>query len=213
MATLVSGTERSQLCHDAFMKVWNNPRPVTIGVTAILIGALCLAGCSAEQSSESSPAASTSAKNLASSTVPVEFESTLSSMSNKTYKVGKKGNQVFGVNILVGSTTINGKPVDVEVLGTVNYDVGSGPFGSFLVLTWPDDSVLGMKLDGQATKNGESGATDFSAKLQVINGSGQAQDVTGSGTFTGDRSGPLATEISIKVELDLGNAPKTITGA
>ena len=187
-------------------------KPVAISVIAVAVGGLALVGCSPSDASENTPPAS------ASTAVPddaqqVAFEAKLSSASSTTYEVGQDNSQVFGVNLLEGNTTINGESVKVQVLGTVNYQSGSGPFGSFLALQWPDKTVLGLELDGKATKDAESGATDFTAQLQVINGSGQAQGTTGSGDFTGSRTGPLATEIDIQVKLDLVGAPETITGS
>lgn len=200
------------MCHHVGMRTRLPRKPVAISVIALAVGSLALVGCSPSDAAVTTPQAS------ASTAVPddaqqVEFEAGLSSASSTTYQVGKADSQVFGVNILEGNTTINGESVKVQILGTVNYESGSGPFGSFLALQWPDGTVLGLELDGQATKDAESGATDFTAQLQVINGSGEAEGITGGGDFTGSRTGPLATEITIKVKLDLVDAPETITGS
>jgi hypothetical protein len=58
----------------------------------------------------------------------------------------------------------------------------------------------------------ESQTSAFTADLTVINGSGAALGVTGSGSWTGSRSGPLTTPIDIVVTLDLIDAPEMITG-
>ncbi|MCH9816317.1 MAG: hypothetical protein K0U64_07670, partial [Actinomycetia bacterium] len=166
---------------------------------ALAIVALALAGC-APTGSTATQAAGTSPPASADQVV---FQAELTSDYSKTYPVGASDSKVFGVNILAGNTKINGEKVRVEVLGTVDYEAGSGPFGSFLALQWPDGSVLGVQLEGQATQDSATEATGFDAELTVIDGSGKAEGITGSGSFAGSRAGPLATAIDIEVALDL----------
>ena len=193
------------------VKLRRIPRPIMLPALAIAAAGLALSGCSSSTSTEASPTVSVSTPAPAGE--QVEFDANLTSDYSKTYQVGAGGSKVFGVNILAGSTKINGERVKVEVLGTVDYDAGSGPFGSFLSLEWPDGTVLGAQLDGQATKGSETEATSFLADLNVIEGSGAAEGVAGVGKFTGSRSGPLATEIAVAVTLDLTDAPTMITGS
>ncbi len=180
---------------------------------------LGVAGCSSgssDSSSSASPAESTQSASPSPTGTPVKFKSTISSVRSWTDEVGEKGSDAdtytYGVNILEGNTTINDVTVRVRMLGTVDYTNGSGPFGSFLELVWNDGTTLGMRQAGQATLDEDTEETTFEGDLEVIGGSGQAAGTTGSGTWTGERETSLGGAVSIKVTLDLTNAPKLITG-
>jgi len=128
--------------------------------------------------------------------------------------VGKKGadEQTYGFNILEGSTRINDVYVKVRNLGTVDYTNGSGKFGGFVELIWNDGTTLGMRQDGTATFDEQKESTSFEANLDVIEGSGTTAGTTGSGSWTGTRKSSLGGPVTMKVTLNLVNAPKLITG-
>jgi hypothetical protein len=198
--------------YDTWVKNYLSQKLSLLSMVVLAVGILAVTGCSADNSSDTTSGSSTSPEAPGISAKSVEFDVALSSESSEIYEVGEADSQVFGVNIFNGSTTINDKSVQVRMLGTVNYVGGNGPFGSFLVLTWSDGTVIGLEQDGQATFDADSQTSDFTAQLKVINGSGAANGITGSGAWTGTRSGPLTTPIDIQVKLDLIDAPVMITG-
>lgn len=108
------------------------------------------------------------------------------------------GTAVSGTNRLTGTATLNGDPIDVEVLANVAYHNGSGPFFGFIDITLPDDSILSMRMDGTAARDSE-GKTVFEAKLEVVGGTGVYENTTGRGTFTGFRNAALGSPVHLDI--------------
>lgn len=129
----------------------------------------------------------------------------LESQSKTTNSVGANGADVYGWNRLTGTATLNGQPVAVELLGNVDYTTGAGPFSGFVTFTFPDGSLLGVRMQGVATKSADGNTTTFAATLGVISGTGTYATATGTGTFTGSRDGTLGTAVSSTFDLTLGN--------
>ena len=142
------------------------------------------------------------------------FKTTATSVRSWLDVVGKKNadEQTYGFNVLEGTTRINDVLVRVRNLGTVDYTNGSGKFGGFVELVWSDGTTLGMRQDGTATFDEEKEKTSFDADLNVIDGSGTAAGTSGSGSWTGTRKTSLGGAVTMKVRLNLVNAPKLITG-
>ncbi len=141
-------------------------------------------------------------------TTPMHLETTLTSDSRVLHQVGAGDAATYGWNRLLGTATLDGQPVGVEMLANVNYLNGSGPFFGFITFTFADGSTLGVSMQGQATVAG-AGSTDtsFASTLGVIGGTGTYVNDTGYGTFTGARTAALGGQVSATFDLQL--APKT----
>src|SRR5262245_10394123 len=106
-------------------------------------------------------------------TKPMHIESTLSSQSRTLRQVGTDGLKTYGWNQLTGTSSLAGEPVEVELLGSVNYDNGNGPFSAFITFTYADGSTLATSAQGITTVDTASGTTSFAASLGVIGGTGK----------------------------------------
>ena len=97
----------------------------------------------------------------------------------------------YGWNRLRGTTLVDGQPVNVDMLGSVEYTNGSGPFSGFVTFFFVDGSTLGVSMQGITTAATNTTDTSFAATLGVIGGSGRYISAKGSGTFTGSRQTQL----------------------
>jgi hypothetical protein len=109
------------------------------------------------------------------------------------------GSVVVGWNRLVGTTTINGANAQVEMLASVDYVNGSGDFFGFMTITTADNSMLTMRMHGDAVRNATTGDTAFTSELKVVGGNGVYNNATGTGSFTGFRDGDLGGLVHIDV--------------
>ncbi|HSI72628.1 MAG TPA: hypothetical protein VK934_05585 [Fimbriimonas sp.] len=130
----------------------------------------------------------------------VVFSTDLSSVMTELIQMNG-GTKVAGWNKLEGTTTSpTGAPATVEMLANVDYTNGSGDFFGFLTLSYGDSSLT-MRMDGEAVKNAATGVTAFSSELTVLGGSGEYNNATGSGEFTGSRDGALGSLAHIDVNV------------
>ena len=80
-----------------------------------------------------------------------QLQADLESQSRTLHTVGADGSITYGWNQLVGTATVDGQPVGVELLGNVSYVKGSGPIFGFVTYTFADGSTLGVQMQGAAT--------------------------------------------------------------
>jgi hypothetical protein len=138
-------------------------------------------------------------------TTALHVTATLMSPTRTLHQAGPDNRFTYGWNRLDGTATVDGQPVGVELLGSVDYTTGSGPFSGFVTFTFGDGSTLGVSMQGAATANAADGSTAFTATLGVIGGTGRYLDTTtGSGTFTGSRTTALGGNVSATFDLQLG---------
>ena len=172
---------------------------------SLLFVSLLASSCSSQDSAEASN--STAATSSTSSvvtfgptaqTVNVEMPS----VAKTLYKVGKDGTVTYGANQLVGSATVLGQPATVEILGSVNYINGSGPFTGFLTVTWADASSIGFSILGTATQ-GTDGSSKIVSSMDYIGGSGTYVDTQVQGKFTATRSAEVGTPIMTELTLEV----------
>ncbi len=193
-----------------------NRSSLIISVGLALTFAFGVSGCSSggSASSENSSATPSASPSPSQSGYPVEFKSTLRSVQSRVNEVGKSGNQTYGVNVLEGTTDIDGVNVKVRMLGTVDYTDKSGKIGGFLELIWRDGTVLGFRQSGTATFDAADKKTTIEAALEVVNGSGKAIGTSGNGKLTGTWAGSLESRGGVKIAVTVGllNAPELITG-
>jgi hypothetical protein len=173
---------------------------VTAAVTAVL---LLAAACSGDGDAAAGSTSSTS--TAPSSSVPAEgrelsWEVSLTSAQRILRQVGPGSTLNYGWNELVGPTTVDGAPAQVQMLGNVDYENGTGPFFGFVTLEFGPEDVLAFRMDGEATQPaGAQGSADseFRAELTVIGGSGAYAAASGGrGTFTGSRSAELGGQVT-----------------
>jgi hypothetical protein len=172
---------------------------------SLLFVSLLASSCSSQDSAEASN--STAATSSTSSvvtfgptaqTVNVEMPS----VAKTLYKVGKDGTVTYGANQLVGSATVLGQPATVEILGSVNYINGSGPFTGFLTVTWADASSIGFSILGTATQETD-GSSKIVSSMDYIGGSGTYVDTQVQGKFTATRSAEVGTPIMTELTLEV----------
>ncbi len=171
-----------------------------VAATSVVVAA----GCSGGTDESADAAASSTVAGETTSTAAVvgrelAWDVSLTSQQRILRQVGPAGELNYGWNQLVGPSTLDGQAVDVEMLGNVDYEQGTGPFFGFVSLVWPNGDVLAFRMDGQATQPAAAqGSSDsaFTAELTVIGGSGTYAGVSGGrGTFTGSRSAELGGQV------------------
>jgi hypothetical protein len=134
----------------------------------------------------------------------LQISADVQSQMKLTHDVGSAANKTYGWNDLVGTATVDGQPVQVDLQGSVDYTDGSGPFGQFVTFTFADGSILATRMVGQATK-ATDGTTAFEGTMGVIGGTGKYATATGSGMFTGSRSGTLGAPVHASFALTLAS--------
>ena len=131
----------------------------------------------------------------------LHVDATLTSSGTDLHSVNS--NVQYGWNHLVGpGTGTGGQSVGTDMQGNVSYTSGSGGFGGFVTFTFTDGSTLGTRMEGTATAGVDS--TTFQATMVVLGGTGRYQGATGSGTFTGSRTGAIGTPVISMFDLYLG---------
>lgn len=136
----------------------------------------------------------------------LQISAPLESQSRTLHTVGADGSVTYGWNQLVGTATVDGQAVNVEMLGNVSYVKGSGPIFGFVTYTFADGSTLGVQFQGAATASSNGDETKFAATLGVVGGTGRYATATGTGIFQGSRQAALGTTVSSTFDLTLDGA-------
>jgi hypothetical protein len=135
---------------------------------------------------------------------PWRWSADITSQETRLHQAGAGNRNVYGWNLLTGAATIDGQRAQVELLGSVAYQAGQGPFWGFLTVTYPDGSSIGMRMEGRATVDGQTGQTRFRATLEVLGGTGRFVNVKGRGSWEGSRDtrlgGPVHMEVDVKLQ-------------
>jgi quercetin dioxygenase-like cupin family protein len=135
---------------------------------------------------------------------PLRITVNLESQARTLTNAGADASIVYGWNRLTGTTTLDGQPVSVELLGSVRYTKGSGPFSGFVTFTFSDASTLGVQMQGTTTASADGANASFAATLGVIGGTGRYVVATGTGTFTGNRTAALGGAVAATFAMNLG---------
>lgn len=136
----------------------------------------------------------------------IQLTANLESQSRTLFTAGEGGATVYGWNRLAGSALLDGQPVGVDMLGSVDYVAGSGPFSGFVTFGFADGATLGVTMHGAALASAGSADTAFAATLGVIGGTGRYAGATGSGTFVGSRKAALGTAVAATFDLKVEGA-------
>ncbi|GEM_PF-1130569 len=180
-------------------------------VIVVLLGiSLLAASCSSEDTSsaaldsttttEATGASTTNAVIFGSSAQSVTLE--MPSVAKTLYKIGKDNSRTYGANQLVGSATVLGQPATVEILGSVDYTNGSGPFTGFLTVTWADASSIAFSILGTATQLAD-GSSTISSAMDYLGGSGTYVSSLVQGKFTASRSAQVGATIITELTLEV----------
>jgi hypothetical protein len=130
----------------------------------------------------------------------------LASQTRTLLSAGPNGSISYGWNRLTGTTTLDGKPVSVEMLGNVNYTSGNGPFFGFITFTFNDKSTLAVSMQGLAMQ-APGGASSVTATLGIFGGTGRYEKATGTGTFAGSRPAAVGATVDSTFDLTVSNGP------
>ncbi len=161
---------------------------------AIVVSSALLAGTAVVGSASGASAGSASA------TTRTVLAAQLTSKQTVLHTVGTA--TTYGFNELHGtSTTGSAGHVAVEMIGNIVYVKGSGNVFGFITFTYSDGSTIGVRMNGRATLQ-SSGTTKFAVPFTVIGGTGRYLTVSGSGAFTGSRSGTLGSAVDATFTLN-----------
>ncbi len=136
----------------------------------------------------------------------LQLTTNLESQSRTLITAGEGDAVVYGWNRLGGTARLDGQPVRVDMLGSVDYVAGSGPISGFVTFAFPDGSTLGVAMQGTARASAGSADTAFTATLGVTGGTGRYIGATGSGTFVGSRQAALGTAVAATFDLKVEGA-------
>jgi hypothetical protein len=174
-----------------------NRRPIARPLSALVVGLVALV---------SGSVLTACSDDAASPDLAVSVQ--LTSQNRFLHKVGVDEEKIYGWNQLTGTAQVGGEAVQVELLGEVDYVNGSGNFSGFLTFTFPDQSMLGMRMTGgKAVAATDTTEASFSSNLEVIDGTGRYLGTKGKGTFTGTRKDALGGDVVSEFNLDLTTAP------
>ncbi len=143
------------------------------------------------------------------STPNLTFSAGLTSQSTvlKNYNGGQS---VSGWNRVSGSSSVSWPGADpsatVELLASVAYTNGNGPFFGFINITTADGSLLVLRMEGNASLPSGTTTTQFTGALTVLGGQGAFANAKGSGTMTGSRDSALGGPVELSFALKLGTS-------
>lgn len=178
--------------------------PTRVTLAALLVGAVAvMGGCSAAQSAPTTPTSASSTSSSASIGTEVVVTTQLTSAANDLTKMGPNEEQLFGWNLLVGTGTFQGVPVDVRLQGAVNYTNGNGPFGDFLQLIAADGSRIAFSLQGQAT---QTDISQLDGELKFIGATGAFAGLSGNGSFRATRSAEVGAPVEATITMNLSGS-------
>jgi hypothetical protein len=127
----------------------------------------------------------------------------LTSADRRLATAGPDGSVVYGWNHLIGTSTVDGQKVGVDMLGAVTYTGGNGPFSGFVTFSFPDGSTLAVSMQGMTRASADTKNATFLATLGVITGTGRYVKAAGTGTFAGTRTAALGSTVAATFDLKL----------
>jgi hypothetical protein len=130
----------------------------------------------------------------------------LESQARTLFTAGADGSVVYGWNRLGATSSLDGWPVKVDMLGDVAYTAGSGPFSGFITFSFADGSTLGVAMEGTTRASADTANASFAATLGVVAGTGRYATATGTGTFVGTRTAALGSAVAATFDLKLDGA-------
>jgi hypothetical protein len=120
--------------------------------------------------------------------------------------VGPDGSIRYGLGVLSGETVLAGQPVTMEAEYALDYVEGSGPFRGYWTVTWTDGGLLAFSYQGSTTATGDRSTIE--GELDVIGGTGAYVQVTGGGSVSAVRDGPVGSPVAYDLRLELVGLPE-----
>jgi Cupin len=133
----------------------------------------------------------------------VRLTTTLSSQARTLYQVGPNNVSTYGMNRLTGAARLDAQSVGIEMLATVDYKSGNGPFSGVITFAFADGSTIGVSMVGTTTAAANGTDASFASTLGVIGGTGRYLTTSGHGVFTGTRTAALGTDVDATFVLQL----------
>ncbi len=161
-------------------------------LTLTTIALLVLPACSGSSGSES-PNDSTR----------ITIDATLTSSNKGIQSLNTDDSVTYGWNLLEGEGTVDGAPVEVEVINVLDYLRGTGEFTGFATFLYGDGSMLTVKLIGEAAAATDTSNATFEGALTVIGGTGIYLDAAGTGTMTGERENTVGSPVALTFVIDV----------
>jgi len=129
------------------------------------------------------------------------------------------GQRQFGVGRLASIVDIGREQVTFEVLVSLEYTNGSGPFTGFISLFWPNGDAVACRYEGVVVRDA-AGDSQWNSIVHVIDGGGSLTGATGVGTVSGFRSVALGGSVEYTVDLTIhgqngeqgGGSPESADG-
>ncbi|MCD9623967.1 hypothetical protein [Rhabdothermincola salaria] len=198
---------------------WTNRRVATLAAAGLLsAGSLGLAACGSDddagaEGTTTTTEATGNGAGASSGAQPAEVDQTvaavLSSVETNLNQAGPDGQVVYGWNHLVGDGTGSGTITDgdvvVDMLGNVDYVDGSGEFFGFITFDFGDAGTLAVRMDGSAQAATDTSDAALSADLEILGGTGDLVDASGTGRFEGGRPERLGGAVEGTYSFDLAD--------
>lgn len=180
-----------------------------VSIAIVVTMSILIAGCSSSDTTATTstdPVASAPGATQESSE-PIEFSVRAHGVDADQFfrTTGAAGERRYGNGRLTGTTTIDGRPAQAELLAQVDYVDGSGPFVGFWTFTLGDASSLVLSYAGEATRSGTD--TMITGDLRVLGGTGTFATATGGGTLRGERTTQLGGDVDYHFTLHLAGLP------
>jgi len=121
--------------------------------------------------------------------------------SRRIRTVGVGDAITYGTARLTGPAAIGGRPFDVEILLSLHYLDGSGPFTGWWTLTDCNGDRMAFSYKGETENAGSE--VRIRGRLRWLGGTGRYLEVTGNGKVVGVRVGPVGGTAEQTVDLRL----------
>ncbi|MFO1541395.1 MAG: DUF4440 domain-containing protein [Chloroflexota bacterium] len=151
------------------------------------------------------PGAAARAADPAATPLTIEFSASAGDGDDRTRRIGPDETVRYGTARIRGTGSAGGVPIAAEVLGSLVYRDGSGPFGGAITITWPAGDLLA--LDYAAVVRATAEGTRILGSVTVLGGTGALAGVAGSGVVDGGRTGEIGTPTRYTLSLALTGLP------
>lgn len=103
-----------------------------------------------------------------------------------------------------GSAMIkDGGSAEVKVYFIYDYVKGNGDFIEYYYMTFQEGSTLTIRAKGRSFGSTDESMPLFNAQVQITGGTGTYANVTGSGSFSGNRKDALENDAIVKLSFNI----------
>jgi len=108
-----------------------------------------------------------------------------------------------GVVAIAGPAEIAGETAKASVMVLYDYANGTGPWQSYMTVTFDDGSILTTYGNGLTVADAEGRNSHFDGSLIVVSGTGRFEGTRGTGTMAGARVEQLGDAVQIDYTITL----------